>query len=44
MASNQDIPEILVIGAGASGAALTWSLAEAGISVMCLEQGRVGVA
>ena len=39
MASNQDIPEILVIGAGASGAALTWSLAEAGISVMCLEQG-----
>ncbi len=39
MASNQDIPEILVIGAGASGAALTWSLAEAGISVLCLEQG-----
>ena len=39
MADNQDIPEILVIGAGASGAALTWSLAEAGISVLCLEQG-----
>ena len=39
MASNQDIPDVLVIGAGASGAALVWSLAEAGINVMCLEQG-----
>ena len=39
MASNQDIPDVLVIGAGASGAALVWSLAEAGINVLCLEQG-----
>ncbi len=39
MASNQDIPDVLVIGAGASGAAFVWSLAEAGINVLCLEQG-----
>ena len=39
MASNQDIPDVLVIGAGASGAAMVWSLAEAGIDVLCLEQG-----
>ncbi len=31
--------DILVIGAGASGAALSWRLAEAGIKVICLEQG-----
>ena len=31
--------DVLVIGAGASGAAFTWSLAEAGIDVMCLDQG-----
>ena len=30
---------MLVIGAGASGAACAWSLAEAGIDVLCLEQG-----
>ena len=32
--------DVLVVGAGASGAAFTWSLARAGINVMCLEQGR----
>ena len=31
--------DVLVIGAGASGAAFAWSLSEAGIEVMCLEQG-----
>ena len=31
--------DILVIGSGASGAAVTWSLSEAGFSVACLEQG-----
>ena len=31
--------DVLVIGAGASGAALTWSLSQAGIKVVCLEQG-----
>ncbi len=34
-----DIVDVLVIGAGASGGALTWSLSQAGIKVMCLEQG-----
>ena len=31
--------DVLVIGAGASGGAFTWSLAEAGFDVMCLDQG-----
>ncbi|MDP6414420.1 MAG: FAD-dependent oxidoreductase, partial [Gammaproteobacteria bacterium] len=31
--------DILVIGAGASGAAVTWSLANDGFNVACLEQG-----
>ena len=39
MARNDDIADVLVIGAGASGGTFTWSLAEAGINVMCLEQG-----
>ncbi len=39
MANNEDIADVVVIGAGASGAAFTWSLAQAGINVVCLEQG-----
>ncbi len=39
MPDSSDVADVLVIGAGASGAALTWSLAEAGIKVVCLEQG-----
>ena len=39
MAQNSDTVDVLVIGAGASGAAFTWSLAQAGMSVLCLEQG-----
>jgi len=31
--------DVLVIGAGAAGAAFTWSLSRAGIEVLCLEQG-----
>jgi choline dehydrogenase-like flavoprotein len=31
--------DVLVIGAGASGAALSWRLASAGVKVLCLEQG-----
>ena len=31
--------DVLVIGAGASGAAFTWSLAKDGFDVLCLEQG-----
>ncbi len=37
--NNQEIADVVVIGAGASGAAFTWSLAQAGINVVCLEQG-----
>jgi choline dehydrogenase-like flavoprotein len=32
-------PDVLIVGAGASGAAVAWSLAEAGFKVVCLEQG-----
>ena len=35
----KDAVDVLVVGAGASGGAFTWSLSEAGIQVMCLEQG-----
>jgi len=31
--------DVLVIGAGAAGAALTWSLSTRGVDVLCLEQG-----
>lgn len=36
---NNDIPDVLIIGAGATGSAVAWSLSEANISVMCLDQG-----
>ena len=39
MPEGGDVVDVLVIGAGAAGAAFTWSLAEAGINVMCLDQG-----
>ena len=39
MAKSEEIADVLVVGAGASGAAFTWSLAQAGINVVCLEQG-----
>ncbi|NJO12817.1 MAG: GMC family oxidoreductase [Gammaproteobacteria bacterium] len=38
-AQSANETDVLVIGAGASGAALTWRLARAGVRVMCLEQG-----
>ncbi len=34
MVQTNDSVDVLVIGAGASGAAFAWSLAEAGINVM----------
>jgi choline dehydrogenase-like flavoprotein len=40
MPTKKDRVDVLVIGAGASGAAFTWSLAEAGVEVLCLEQGE----
>src|SRR5262245_26345096 len=39
MPGKHDPIDVLVIGAGASGAAFAWRLAEAGIKVLCLEQG-----
>ena len=39
MSDKTDMADVLVIGAGMSGGAFTWSLSEAGIRVTCLEQG-----
>ena len=39
MGHTKNIVDVLVIGAGMSGGAFAWSLSEAGIQVMCLEQG-----
>ena len=36
--SNEPVG-VLVIGAGASGAAFAWSIADIGTSVLCLDQG-----
>ncbi|MBV9172308.1 MAG: GMC family oxidoreductase [Chloroflexi bacterium] len=38
-AAQWDEPDALIVGAGASGAAVAWSLAQAGFRVTCLEQG-----
>ena len=34
-----DLVDVLIIGAGASGAAVAWSLAETRMRILCLEQG-----
>ncbi|MGI9149203.1 MAG: GMC family oxidoreductase [Chloroflexota bacterium] len=34
-----DEPDVVIVGAGASGAAVAWSLSQAGYRVVCLEQG-----
>jgi choline dehydrogenase-like flavoprotein len=39
MIADRDPVDVLLIGAGASGAAFTWSLSRAGIKMHCLEQG-----
>jgi choline dehydrogenase-like flavoprotein len=33
------IVDVLIVGAGASGAAVAWSLAETRMKILCLEQG-----
>lgn len=38
-AMSNHIPDVLIIGAGATGSAVAWSLSQANISVMCLDQG-----
>ena len=35
----EDTVDVLIIGAGASGAAMAWSLAETKMHIVCLEQG-----
>ena len=39
MAIKEEPADVLVIGAGGSGGAFAWSLSDAGIQVVCLEQG-----
>lgn len=39
MADTVDVADVLVVGAGASSAALSWRLATRGFRVVCLEQG-----
>ena len=34
-----DTVDVLIVGAGASGAAVAWSLAETRMRIVCLEQG-----
>jgi choline dehydrogenase-like flavoprotein len=36
---TDEIVDVLIIGAGASGAAVAWSLAETRMNILCLEQG-----
>ena len=37
---TRDHVDVLVIGAGASGAAVAWSLTETKMKIVCLEQGE----
>ena len=37
---THDPADILIISAGASGAAVAWRLSDAGLRIVCLEQGR----
>ncbi len=39
MSNYEQAADVLVIGAGASGAAFSWSLSQNGFNVVCLEQG-----
>ena len=36
---SEEPVDVLIVGAGASGAALAWSLAETRMRILCLEQG-----
>jgi choline dehydrogenase-like flavoprotein len=37
---SDDIVDVLIVGAGASGGAVAWSLAETRMKILCLEQGE----
>jgi len=36
---SDDVVDVLIVGAGAAGAAVAWSLADTGMRIVCLEQG-----
>ena len=36
---TDEIVDVLIIGSGASGAAVAWSLADTRMKILCLEQG-----
>ena len=36
---NNDVVDVLIVGAGASGAAIAWSLMETRMKIVCLDQG-----
>src|SRR5277367_5912054 len=36
---TDEIVDVLIVGSGASGAAVAWSLAETKMKILCLEQG-----
>ena len=36
---SDEIVDVVIVGAGASGAAVAWSLAETRMKILCLEQG-----
>jgi len=36
---NNDVVDVLIVGAGASGAAIAWSLMDLRVKIVCLEQG-----
>ena len=38
---GQDAVDVLIVGAGASGAAVAYSLADMGLKILCLEQGLI---
>jgi choline dehydrogenase-like flavoprotein len=37
--SQNEMVDVLIVGSGASGAAVAWSLAETRMRILCLEQG-----
>ena len=40
MKSTSDKVDVLIVGSGASGAAVAWSLADTRMRIVCLEQGE----
>ena len=36
---SEAVADVLIVGAGASGAAAAWSLSDTGMRIVCLEQG-----